>query len=193
MPRGDLPTWRKRSDPSVVTNENGEMAQREWNLEVFATDSGIEPFSIFADELEDFEWVALDAALRAVLAVRGLDLVRTEWLKSLGQGLHEFRIRHDADEIANMFGGGPRAERGPRHVISVARLRAFPRRPSDPSTLRLRQGRRPERAAPATRDRRRTSAPHRVAPARGATRGRGTKASSLRPDARSRSRLTYYG
>ena len=57
------------------------MAQREWNLEVFATDTGIEPFSIFADELEDFEWVALDAALRAVLAVRGLDLVRTEWLE----------------------------------------------------------------------------------------------------------------
>ena len=93
------------------------MAQREWNLEVFATDSGIEPFSVFADELEDFEWVALDAALRAVLAVRGLDLVRTEWLKSLGQGLHEFRIRHDADEIANMFEGGPRVERGPRRVI----------------------------------------------------------------------------
>ena len=30
----DLPTWRKRSDPSVVTNENGGVAQREWNLEV---------------------------------------------------------------------------------------------------------------------------------------------------------------
>jgi hypothetical protein len=44
------------------------MAQREWNLEVFATDTGIEPFSVSADELEDFEWAALDAALRAVLA-----------------------------------------------------------------------------------------------------------------------------
>ena len=93
------------------------MAEREWNLEVFATDTGIEPFSAFVDELEDFEWAALDAALRAVLAVRGLHLVRTEWLKSLGQGLHEFRIRHDAGEIANMFEGGPRAARGPRHVI----------------------------------------------------------------------------
>jgi hypothetical protein len=93
------------------------MAEREWNLEVFATDTGIEPFSVFADELEDFEWAALDAALRAVLAVRGLDLVRTEWLKSLGQGLHEFRIRHDAGEIAHRFGGGPRSGRGPRHVI----------------------------------------------------------------------------
>jgi len=93
------------------------MAEREWNLEVFATDTGIEPFSAFVDELEDFEWAALDAALRAVLAVRGLHLVRTEWLKSLGQGLHEFRIRHDAGEIANMFQGGPREARGPRHVI----------------------------------------------------------------------------
>jgi putative component of toxin-antitoxin plasmid stabilization module len=31
--------------------------------------------------------------------------VRTEWLKPLGEGLHEFRIRHDADEVARMFGG----------------------------------------------------------------------------------------
>jgi hypothetical protein len=26
--------------------------------------------------------------------------VRTEWLKALGDGLHEFRVRHDAAEIA---------------------------------------------------------------------------------------------
>jgi hypothetical protein len=31
--------------------------------------------------------------------------VRTEWLKALGDGLHEFRVRHDAAEIARMFGG----------------------------------------------------------------------------------------
>jgi hypothetical protein len=39
------------------------------------------------------------------LAVRGLELVRTEWLKPLGEGLHESRIRHDAAEIAQMFSG----------------------------------------------------------------------------------------
>lgn len=76
-----------------------------WKLEVFATDDGAEPFTTFADNLDDFTWAALDAALRAVLAPRGLDLVRTEWLKPLGTGLHEFRVRHDAAEIEQMFGG----------------------------------------------------------------------------------------
>lgn len=33
------------------------------------------------------------------------DLIRTEWLKALGEGLHEFRVRHDAEEIARMLGG----------------------------------------------------------------------------------------
>jgi hypothetical protein len=46
---------------------------------------------------------ALHEAIKNVLEVRGLDLVRTEWLKPLGQGLHEFRIRHDAAEITRMF------------------------------------------------------------------------------------------
>jgi hypothetical protein len=53
-----------------------------------------------------------------VLAVRGIDLVSTEWLKALGQGLHEFRVRHDADEIARMFGGAaPEPESKPEKVL----------------------------------------------------------------------------
>jgi hypothetical protein len=43
-----LATWRKRSDRFVVTNENGGVAEREWMLEVFATDTGIErPHRVF--------------------------------------------------------------------------------------------------------------------------------------------------
>lgn len=37
--------------------------------------------------------------------VRGIDLVRTEWLEALGGGLHELLVRHDAAEISQMFGG----------------------------------------------------------------------------------------
>ena len=75
-----------------------------WTPEVFVDDDGNEPFTRFAESLSDFAFVALDAAIRFVLAVRGMELARTEWLKALGNGLHEFRIRHDADEIARMFG-----------------------------------------------------------------------------------------
>lgn len=76
-----------------------------WRLEVFATDDGAEPFTTFAENVDDFTWSAVDAALKIVLAVRGLELARTEWLKPLGGGLHEFRVRHDAAEIDQMFGG----------------------------------------------------------------------------------------
>jgi hypothetical protein len=87
-----------------------------WTPEPFEADDGTVPFEMFIRELSDFKFVALDTAIEHVLAVRGLDLVRTEWLKALGDGLHEFRVRHDADEIARMFGatapGGPsRAEK----------------------------------------------------------------------------------
>jgi hypothetical protein len=75
-----------------------------WTPEVFVSDDGQEPFTAFTRSLSDFKYVALDAAIRLVLAARGLDLVRTEWLKALGAGLHEFRVRHDADGITRMFG-----------------------------------------------------------------------------------------
>lgn len=35
-----------------------------------------------------FKFIALDTAIDRVLSVRGIDLVRTEWLKALGEGLH---------------------------------------------------------------------------------------------------------
>jgi hypothetical protein len=73
--------------------------------EPFEADDGTIPFERFVNELSDFKFIALDTAIDRVLSVRGIDLVRTEWLKALGEGLHEFRVRHDADEIARMFGG----------------------------------------------------------------------------------------
>lgn len=77
----------------------------EWTPEPFEADDGTVPFQRFVDDLSDFKFVALDTAIERVLSVRGIDLVRTEWLKALGEGLHEFRVRHDAQEIARMFGG----------------------------------------------------------------------------------------
>jgi hypothetical protein len=97
--------------------------QGPWRLEVFAADNGREPFTAFADSLSDTAFAALDAALRHVLAVRGIGLVSTEWLKPLGQGLHEFRVRHTASEIARMFAGEP-AESVPGPGVPIL-LRVF--------------------------------------------------------------------
>ena len=82
------------------------MANGQWTLEVFETDDGIEPFTRFINkELSDEQFTALDTALKQILAVMGLELTKTEWLKALGKGLYEFRLRHTADEVRHMFGG----------------------------------------------------------------------------------------
>lgn len=83
----------------------GTPADGDWQLETFVTDDGLEPIKTFFDDLDDFTFAAIDAALTHVLARRGIDLVRTEWLKPLGGRLHEFRVRHTADEVRQMFGG----------------------------------------------------------------------------------------
>src|SRR5215469_9230005 len=98
-------------------------AKDRWALEVFAGDDGREPITAFADDLSDTAFAALDAALKHVLAVRGIGLVSTEWLKPLGQGLHEFRVRHSAEEIAHMF-AGEALESVPRPGTSIL-LRVF--------------------------------------------------------------------
>jgi len=92
-----------------------------WELEVYETEEGRQPFTAWIDKLSETKFVALDAALQLVLAERGLDLVRTEWLKPLGDGLHEFRIRHDAGEIARMFGSEEVAGRRRERIL----LRVF--------------------------------------------------------------------
>ncbi len=90
----------------------------DWTPEPFEADDGTIPFQRFVDDLSDFKFVALDTAIDRVLSARGIDLVRTEWLKALGEGLHEFRVRHDADEVARMFGGDvPDAVGGPDKVL----------------------------------------------------------------------------
>jgi hypothetical protein len=52
---------------------------------VFEADDGTVPFERFVSDLSDVKFAALAAAMQRVLAVRGIDLVRTEWLKALGQ------------------------------------------------------------------------------------------------------------
>lgn len=88
-----------------------------WIPEPFEADDGTVPYERFINDLSDFKFIALDAAIERLLVVRGIDLVRTEWLKALGEGLHEFRVRHDAEEIARMFGGDPPVASSPREKV----------------------------------------------------------------------------
>lgn len=67
-------------------------------------DDGSVPFERFVRSLSDFKFVALRTAIDRVLLTRGIDLGRSSWLRALGGGLHEFRVRHEGREIAHMFG-----------------------------------------------------------------------------------------
>ncbi len=89
------------------------MIPADWTPEPFEADDGTVPYERFIEGLSDFQFVAIDAAVVRVLAQRGLDLVRTEWLKALGGGLYEFRVRHTEVEIVRMFGGAAPAGAGP--------------------------------------------------------------------------------
>lgn len=85
-----------------------------------------------------------------MLCERGLDLARTEWLKALGEGLHEFRVRHDADEITRMFGGDEPDAVGRREKVL---LRVFVHFHGDKVILLLGgydKGRGPKRASAST-------------------------------------------
>jgi putative component of toxin-antitoxin plasmid stabilization module len=70
-----------------------------WKLEFFEDDEGRAPMEKFLDTLPDAKFAALDAALSQVLARDGLGLAGSQWLKPLGDGLHEFRVRHSQAEI----------------------------------------------------------------------------------------------
>jgi len=99
-----------------------ETPDAHWMPVAFQAAGGDVPFRTLLDGLSDVKAAALLAAVDHVLAVRGIGLVRTEWLKPLGQGLHEFRVRHDAVRIGRMFGGGRTAVPPPAQSI---RLRLF--------------------------------------------------------------------
>ena len=77
-----------------------------WEIEFYEDDRGVEPCRVWMEKkLSDVQHDALVAALENVLAPRGLDACETEWAKPLGAGLYEFRVRHTADEIRQMFAG----------------------------------------------------------------------------------------
>jgi hypothetical protein len=89
-------------------------ASGRWLPDPFLTTNGDNPFARFVAHLPDVAAVALEVAIDLVLAAQGIDLARTEWLRPLGRGAYEFRVRHDATEIARMFDGGSIAAGSPK-------------------------------------------------------------------------------
>lgn len=70
-----------------------------WTTELYEDDAGRRPVELWMDSLTLAEFAALRAAIVRILEVRGIELGSTPWLKALGEGLFEFRVRHDAATI----------------------------------------------------------------------------------------------
>lgn len=74
-----------------------------WTTEFYEDDAGRRPVELWMNSLTVAEFAALRAAIVRVLEVRGIELGSTPWLKALGDGLFEFRIRHDAATIETLY------------------------------------------------------------------------------------------
>jgi hypothetical protein len=62
------------------------VAAGEWDVEFYADEDGREPCRSWANNLSPQKRAAFAAAIRLVLARRGLDVVETEFGKALGGG-----------------------------------------------------------------------------------------------------------
>jgi putative component of toxin-antitoxin plasmid stabilization module len=74
-----------------------------WTAEFYEDSNGKRPVETWMESLSEAEFAALRAAVLHVLEPQGLALGGSAWLKALGQGLHEFRVRHDAATIEAMY------------------------------------------------------------------------------------------
>ena len=80
----------------------------KFEVEIYEDPNGRQPFLTWVDrKLNDSQFLALDAAIKHVLAEHRLNLLETNWLKSLGSNLYEFRIRHSAGQILKSTSSAP--------------------------------------------------------------------------------------
>jgi putative component of toxin-antitoxin plasmid stabilization module len=80
---------------------------KKWTTEFYEDDAGRRPVELRMSSLTLAEFAALRAGIVRFLSVHGIDLGSTPWLKALGDGLFEFRVRHDASTIEGLAGHEP--------------------------------------------------------------------------------------
>lgn len=96
--------------------------QLRYRLEFYADTDGSEPvLRWMREELSAMQRRAIGVALREILEVEGIGVCRSGYGKQLGDGLFEFRLRHDAAEILRSAGKTAREEPGRERIL----LRVF--------------------------------------------------------------------
>lgn len=83
---------------------NDSSDEKPYKLEFYDDpESKTEPVVAWIRRLTRWQRRAVGVAFEEVLRRYGIGVCGTEWGKQLGQGLFEFRIRRDADEIIARF------------------------------------------------------------------------------------------
>lgn len=77
-----------------------------YELEFFEDDNGVEHCRKFLEDLPPGKRLALEEALANILAREGIDVCKNEFGKQLGDGLAEFRLRHNELEVVRRYNPG---------------------------------------------------------------------------------------
>ena len=92
-----------------------------FTLEFYADPNGDQPvLRWLREELTPTQRRAIGVAMAEILQVEGIGVCRGAYGKQLGDGLFEFRLRHDAGEILRSLGKPARDE--PRHERILLRV-----------------------------------------------------------------------
>jgi phage-related protein len=92
-----------------------------FTLEFYEDEHGDEPVLRWLRGLSPIQRRAIGVAMAEILQVEGVNVCRGPYGKQLGDGLFEFRLRHDAAEILRGLGTPFRDEPGSERVL----LRVF--------------------------------------------------------------------
>jgi hypothetical protein len=93
-----------------------------YRLEFYAEADGDQPvLRWLREELTPTQRRAIGVALREILEAEGVGVCRGAYGRQLGEGLFEFRLRHDAAEILRSVGKSARAEPRTERIL----LRVF--------------------------------------------------------------------
>lgn len=92
-----------------------------WTAEFYEDADGRRPVESWMGGLGEVEFEALATAIEEILESDGLSLASTPWLKALGDGLHEFRVRHDAATIKALYAhsGASATTRPPKILLRL--------------------------------------------------------------------------
>ena len=75
----------------------------EWQIEFYEDENGKRPVEKWMRSLEDDKFSAITKAHDSVLCLQGINLLQGSWLKALGGGIYEFRVRHSAEQIEGLY------------------------------------------------------------------------------------------